>query len=322
MSLPARLEPREAPQLEVLRIGLGAALLVGFGGLAPDLAELYGDAGWVSREAFAAMSLDAGRPSVLTWVRGPAALAVLYAGLLAAALAFTLGLGVRWVKWPLWVLYVSLLNRNPAMVYGVDLLAAGLLLPVCVAPVGRWLALGRRDGRPPCGPRAAVCLALVRWQMALVFFFSAAQKLRGELWWSGEAVWIAVNNPELAHLPVAGWLARSFWLVTLATHGTLLVELAYPFLIWGRRTRPWALGAAIGLHLGIAALFGLYLFAWVAIAGHLAFVRRSWIQAATARVSSAREQPERSAGPGIAAAGLRRSDSRMATGHRARLQGP
>lgn len=272
------------PQLEVLRIGLGVALLVGFGGLARDIVELYGDAGWVSREAFTAMSLDSGWLSVFGWVRGPGALTGLYVALLAAALAFALGWAVRWVKWPLWVLFISFVNRNPALVYGVDLLTANLLFLVCVAPVGRCAVLGRRGGSWPTGPRAVVCLALVRWQMALVVFFSAVQKLRGELWWSGEAVWVAANNAELAFLPT-GWLAHASWLANIATHGVVLVELAYAFLIWGRRTRPWMLGAAVALHLGTAILFGLHLFAWVAIVGHLAFLRRSWIASAVSTVS-------------------------------------
>jgi HTTM domain len=281
--LLAAFEARRAPQLEALRIGLGAALLVGFGGLTPELGELFGDAGWVSRHAFMTLRVDAGWPSIFAWVRTPAALAAVHACFLAAALAFTLGWGVRWVKWPLWALYVSYLNRDPAMVYGVDLLVANLLLLVCVAPVGSWLVVGRRGGAPPAGPRAAVCLALVRWQMALVFFWSAVEKLRGPLWWSGEALWVAANNVEFANLP-SRWLAAHFGLTLLATHGALFVELAYPFLVWGRRTRPWALGAAVALHLGIALAMGLYLFAWVAIAGHLAFLRRRWLERAAEAV--------------------------------------
>jgi len=179
---------------------------------------------------------------------------------------------VRWVKWPVWLLYVSYLNRNPAIVYGVDLLLANLLLVVCMAPVGRWSPLDPAGGSWPSGPRATVCLALVRWQMAIVFFFTAAQKLRGDLWWSGEAVWVVVNNPEFSHAPIAGLLAERAWLITLSTHGALLVELSYAFLIWGARTRRWMLGAIIVFHLGPAAVFGLYLFAWVAVVGHLSFL--------------------------------------------------
>ena len=278
MKIVTAFESPDAPQLELLRAALGIALLANFAPLTFDLAELYGDGGWISREAFVAASVDTGWYSVLAWVRGPNQLAALHVAFLAAALAFTVGWGVGRVKWPLWVLYLSYLNRNPAVVYGADLLLANLLLVVCVAPVGRGLRLGGTVGRWPSGPRAAVCLTLVRWQMALVFFFTAAQKLRGDLWWSGEAVWVVITNAEFAHPGLTRMLAEHFWFVTVATYATLVFELAYPFLIWGRRTRRSILGAAIVFHLGTAALFGLYLFAWVAIAGHMAFVPGRWLQ--------------------------------------------
>lgn len=276
---------RGAAQLELLRIALGLALLASFLPLTPHLAELYGDDGWVSREAFTTLSLDAGWYSLFAWCRGPAALTLVHAVFLSMAVAFTAGWGVRWVKWPLWLLYLSYLNRNPAIVYGADLLMASLLLPVCVAPSRRLDEPFADPGGAPSGVRAAVCLALVRWQMAIVFFFTAAHKLRGELWWSGEAVWVVVNNVEFAYAPVAGWLAGHVWLVPIATHGVLLVELAYPFLIWNSRARPWVLGAAIVFHLGTAALFGLYLFAWVAIAGHLSFAPEGLLDRTRGRAS-------------------------------------
>lgn len=283
--LLVRFEECQAPQLEVLRIGLGIALLVGIGGLTPELGELFGDTGWVSRRAFMALSVDAGWPSVFVWVRTPAAQAAMHALFLVACLAFTLGWWVRWVKWPLWGLYISYLNRDPGLVYGVDQLLAVLLLVVCAAPVGEWMVVGRRGGAPPAGPRAAVCLFLARWQMALIYLFSAGAKLRGPLWWSGEALWVAVNNVEFANLP-SGWLAAHFGVVILFTYGALLVELSYPFLVWGPRTRPWALGAIVVLHVGIAALLGLYFFAWVAIAGHLVFLRRRWLVHAVSAVAA------------------------------------
>jgi hypothetical protein len=274
MRIVQKLEDAHAPQLDVLRAGLGIALIASFAPLAGDVASLYGNDGWMSRDAFAVISLDAGWPSAFALVSGQLALSLASAAFIAAAALFTVGWAVRWVKWPLWALYVSLLNRNPALVYGADLLMANLLFIVCVAPAGRSFVLGRKSGTGPAGPRAAVCLALVRWQMAIMFFFTAIQKLRGSLWWSGDAVWVAVNNVEFANLPIAGLIAGNPWLGVIAAHCVLIIELAYPFLVWGSRTRAWMIGAAIALHLMTAIVFGLYLFAWIAIAGHLAFAPR------------------------------------------------
>lgn len=279
----------DAPQLELLRIGLGLAILASFVPLSPHIGELYGDDGWVSREAFETERLARGWYSAFAWCHGSTTLMLLHTAFLTTAVAFTMGWAVRWVKWPLWLLYVSYLNRNPALVYGVDLLIANLLFVVCIAPIGRWPAAGADAVAWPSGPRARVCLALVRWQMAIVFFFTAVQKLRGELWWSGTAVWVALNNSEFSHTAITQVLAQHFWLVTVATHGALLFELAYPFLVWGRRTRLWMIGGAIAFHLGTAALFGLYLFAWVAIVGHVSFVPAHLIEAVRIQARARRD---------------------------------
>ena len=91
MKIVTAFESPDAPQLELLRAALGIALLANFAPLTFDLAELYGDGGWISREAFVAASVDTGWYSVLAWVRGPNQLAALHVAFLAAALAFTVG---------------------------------------------------------------------------------------------------------------------------------------------------------------------------------------------------------------------------------------
>ena len=72
-------------------------------------------------------------------------------------------------------------------------------------------------------------------------------------------------------------LASQYWLVNLATYGTILIEIAFPFLIWQRSTRPYLLAAAIFLHLSSALLMGLFYFSFVMIMGHMSFVRPEWL---------------------------------------------
>jgi hypothetical protein len=62
-----------------------------------------------------------------------------------------------------------------------------------------------------------------------------------------------------------------------ATYGTILVELAYTFLIWQRRTRVFLLVDAIVLHIMFAILMGLFYFSFVMCMGHMSFVRPEWL---------------------------------------------
>ena len=78
--------------------------------------------------------------------------------------------------------------------------------------------------------------ALLIGVMAIIFFSAGIEKLHGEMWWSGEAPWAALNNNEVAFLHM-GLLADQFWIVNLMAFGTILIELAYVFLIWGFKVR-------------------------------------------------------------------------------------
>ena len=62
-----------------------------------------------------------------------------------------------------------------------------------------------------------------------------------------------------------------------ASYGVVLIELAFPFLIWQRYTRAWLLAGAFFLHLLFFFFLGLYYFSFVMIMGHLSFVRQEWL---------------------------------------------
>lgn len=294
---------REEPvtPLELVRIGVGLTLLALYVPVTVQLGALYGDEGWISREAVARYAGNPLTPSVLFHLGAPWSLALVHGIFLAACAAFTLGWRTHWVKWLVLAGHVSYLRRNPAIAYGVDTVLANLLFVLCLAPIGRALSLDawrRARAGAPARLESAwgfACLRLLQLQMVIVFFFAATQKLQGDAWWHGYAVWLALTNAEYTNVPL-GWLAQHFWIVNALTYTTLLVELAYPFLVWDARTRPWILAGAIALHVGMGAMMGLYAFSLVMIAGHLAFVPEPWLSAFAARArSSAAER----AGDGV-----------------------
>jgi predicted DCC family thiol-disulfide oxidoreductase YuxK len=203
-----------------------------------------------------------------------------------------LGWQTRFVKWIVLIGHISYDYRNPSLVYGVDAIAACLLLVLCFAPIGRALSwdrvrqvhLAKRKNLdllaspPPFVSRwAFACTRLIQIQMAVLFFFSAIDKLKGEDWWNGDAVWQVFVSNDYYNGFLLDLFANHFWLVNLATYATILIEIAYPFLVWQRATRPYALVGAIILHLQFAFLMNLYYFSFVMILGHMSFLRRAWL---------------------------------------------
>ena len=285
--------------LEIARMGIGAALLLHYSLATPYLFDFWGDGGLIPRELALKDVSDPWLQSVFFYFTAPWQWVAFHAVFLLCCAAFMLGWRTSWVKWVVLVGQVSYDYGNPILSYGVDKILACLLFILCLAPIGYALSLDRvrvvRAAKlknletvlpPYSSPWAGACTRLMQIQMAVLFFFSAISKLRGDDWWSGDAVWIVFTTGEHYNRVVLDVLASNYWLVNVATYSTILIELAYPFLIWQRQTRPYLLAAAIFLHLQFGLLMGLFYFSFVMILGHMSFVRPEWL----ARLGSAWKQ--------------------------------
>ncbi len=283
-------QDKSTSPLEIARIGIAAAMLLHYGLASPYLSMFWGDAGWLPRTLLAEDGPYLWAQSVFFYFSAPWQWIAFHALFLVCCAAFMLGWRTSWVKWLVLIGHVSYDNRNPDMAYGVHAILSCLLLILCFAPVGRAMSLDRvREVRrakrksldahspPYTSPWAFACTRLMQIQMAVVFFFSAADKMRGDDWWSGDAIWKVFASDDYYNGMLLDVLASHYWLVNVATYGTVLIEIAYPFLIWQRRTRPYLLAAAIVLHLQFALLMNLYFFSFVMIMGHMSFVRPEWL---------------------------------------------
>lgn len=283
-------ESRPTSPLELARIGIGAALFVNYALATPFLFDFWGDEGPLPRSLFFNAGAFTWKQSVLFYTTAPWQLVAFHAVFLFSALCLVVGWRTRWVKWLVLIGQLSYDRRDPVFAYGVDQIAACLLFILCLAPIGRAISLDRVrevraakrtniDARPSpySSPWAGACTRLMQLQMAILFLFSALQKIRGNDWWNGDAIWFVFSLQENYYRPLLGFLARHYWLVNVATYATIFIELGFPFLIWQRRSRPYMLAAAVFLHLNIAILMGMPYFSSVMIMGHMSFVRPQWL---------------------------------------------
>jgi predicted DCC family thiol-disulfide oxidoreductase YuxK len=275
--------------LELARMGIGAALLLHYALATPFLFVFWGETGWMPSD-LVLKDHDPWIQSVFFYFTAPWQWVAFHAVFLLCCAALMVGWRTSWVKWVVLIGQISYDYRNPILPYGVDKILASLLFIMCVAPIGRAMSLDRvravraaklenlEAALPPySSPWAGACTRLMQIQMAVLFFYSAISKLRGDDWWSGDAVWIVFTTGEHYNPLVLNVLASQYWLVNVATYGTILIEIAYPFLIWQRPTRPYLLAAAIFLHLQFAILMGLFYFSFVMVMGQMSFVRPEWL---------------------------------------------
>jgi predicted DCC family thiol-disulfide oxidoreductase YuxK len=283
-------QERPTSPLELARIGIGAAVLLHYALATPYLLDFWGDAGWMLRDLALENADDIWTQSVFFYFSAPWQWTAFHALFLLCCAAFMLGWRTSWVKWIVLVGQISYDHRDPMLIYGVDKILASLLFILCLAPVGRALSLDRvravraakrvsLDAMPPpySSAWAGACTRLMQIQMAVLFFCSGTEKVRGDDWWNGDAIWMVFTTNEFYNRLVLDVLASQYWLVNVATYSTVLIELAYPFLIWQRRTRPYLLAAAIFLHLQFATFMGMPYFSFVMIMGHMSFVRPEWL---------------------------------------------
>lgn len=239
-------------QYSAFRVVLGAYLTIHFVRLVPWATELFSSRGVVPHAELSPLS--AAFPSVLTWFDAPpiaVGLAALgaFAGVLLAVGALDRAAAV--VAWYVLACFTvrNPLILNPSLPFVGWMLLAHALLPR--APYGSWAARGRLD--PSGGWRFTPGIARAAWiVMSVAYSYSGYTKLISPSWVDGTALARVLENP----------LARPTWVreamlalpdvaLSLATWGTLALELAFAPLALFRRVRPWLWWSMLAMHVGL-----------------------------------------------------------------------
>ena len=275
--------------IEITRMGVGGAVLIHYALATPYLFEFWGDAGWMPR-ALALKIDDPWSESVFFYFSAPWQWIAFHGFFLFCCATLMVGWRTSWVKWIVFVGQLSYHYRNPVLAYGVDQILACLLFILCLAPIGRAMSLDRvRAVRvaklrnleatvPPYASEwAGACTRLMQMQMATLFFYTGVSKIKWDEWRNGDAIWQVFSTYDYYNSFLVDLMARQYWISNVATYATILIEVAFPFLIWQRLTRPYMLAAGIFLHLMFGTTLALTYFSFVMIMGHMSFLRPEWL---------------------------------------------
>ncbi len=199
---------------------------------------------------------------------------------LAVILMFTIGLWTRVTSVLTALLVISYANRATGALFGLDQINSLLAMYLAISPCGGWLSVDslRKRGHvltaAPDSVMANIGLRMIQLHMCVVYLFAGMGKLQGTSWWNGEAIWGALATYEYQTLDLT-FLAEYSWLVNLLTWSTVAWEASYAFLVWPRLSRPFVLGFALFVHLGIGLAMGMMTFGLAMIIGNLAFIPSS-----------------------------------------------
>ena len=164
--------------------------------------------------------------------------------------------------------YVELIDQATYLnhYYFVSLVA----LLLALLPLHRWGSIDARRSREKAEPFAPrwVPFAL-QLQIAVVYFFAGLAKLNPDWLFRAQPlrVWLSARSG----FPLLGPLFDQEWTAFAMSRGGAVFDLAVPFLLFHRRSRPLAYLGVIGFHFMTGALFPIGIFPWVMIAATLVF---------------------------------------------------
>ena len=269
--------------LAILRIGLGIQLI---------LYSVSARTGWIGnlsrterifsprRISEAVMSRESPLIPRVSWLTSTGTIVgipehttlwIIWSILLTVALLLVIGLFCRSSAITAWFLHLACVKSSDVLTYGMDNFLNIALFYLMLSPLpdshsleARIWPLRKRDPR-----MIGFFRRVLQLHLCAIYFFSGLAKCLGPDWWNGRNVWLALVRPPFDMLdPMFVARARAF--LPIAGIAVCVIETAYPFLIWWRRSRPIWLAAVISMHIGIGLAMGMYLFASVMIILNLA----------------------------------------------------
>ena len=266
------LTPTTGEAISAFRIALGILVLYYLlVSVSWNLDRYYGERGVLPYADY--LTTDASHITLLAIGPSEALLHAVWAGTVAAAALFTLGLFTRVAAVVVYVGLVSFYNRNPWLMNAGDHLVVILVFLCIVAPAGlrfsvdSWLRhrSARRLGRA-LPPRPVYGVAIIRLLVCFVYLSSFVHKMSNSSWRKGEAVTRILDSTRFA----SGMVDFDSFPIfeRLATWGTLLVEGVF-LLALLKRWRPWVLVAGIGLHISIELFMKIPMFTAVMLVGYI-----------------------------------------------------
>ena len=260
-------------RLSIFRIAIGLLNIAYLYTIFDDRLYLYGRYGLIDGEINALL-----KPSYIPNVTDasdwllhaglvatePAAIDVLLALNLFFSVLLTVGFFTRVSALATWLLTLLFLNTTLLLSYGFDALLSNCLFFCVILPTTR-LSLDARISNVDEQEKFSVfSIWFLRVFLSIIYFFSGLNKLGGTDWWNGDAIWKVANLPPLSQMPLQDLVYFSP-IFPLFSISVLMLETLYPLNLFFPRLRIFWIPAMIMMHVGIAVVMNLILFAAVMV---------------------------------------------------------
>ncbi|MGP3927724.1 HTTM domain-containing protein [Streptomyces sp. 8N616] len=154
--------------------------------------------------------------------------------------------------------------------------------------VNRWFP--RSQGRALLDAGAQMvhncAMLVIAVQVCFIYATAGWYKIQGSLWQNGTALYYPLRIEEWTLTPwpwLSELVAANMVVVFLLTYGTVILQVAFPFVLVNRRVKNVLIPVMIAEHLGIAVLMGLPFLSLAAIVCDMLFLPTAFLLWAGAR---------------------------------------
>jgi len=113
------------------------------------------------------------------------------------------------------------------------------------------------------------CLSVLKIFIAILYFYAGLAKLNSD--WLFNALPLRIWLPAKNDMPLIGFLFNYEWIPYAFSWFGCLYDLSIPFLLWNKKTRPFAFLAVVVFHGLTAMLFPIGMFPYIMIVTALLF---------------------------------------------------
>ena len=269
-------------QIRLFRIGFGLLLFVFYSIRTLDFELFYGQSGIMPLAILPDLLPMQYRLSLFQYLTSDAALWIGNGVFLLSLLAFAFGIWPRISVLVAWGLHLSFVHRDLAIAYGADMISCFFLFFLCFADYRDDRRYRTGDLRATLG---SMSYRLCQVQVCIIYGFSGLKKLKGFTWWSGDAIWSSLSDPQLARWDFS-WASHFPLALAAVAYLTVAWEIYFPVLIWVRAIRKPLLIVGIFLHLGIAVGLCLSYFGGLMVLTYLLFLDRRTLERGVLKLES------------------------------------
>ena len=240
-----------------------------------ELHEFFSEGGMLTKKDSLGIIYETYQPYFHWYIWPDAWLNYVHLALLLGITLVMLGIGGRLVQLLTWILQIGFIHRNYAVIFGADQIACIWMFYLIFAKsTASWSVLNfwkpeRRLQKSDL--LTSVAFRLMQFQICAIYMYTGFEKLKGNSWWEGTALWTVLGNPQMVVMDFS--FVREFPLIiSVMTFSTVIFEIYWPVLVWFKKTRPWLLGFGVLFHLGIGLIMALFPFSFIMLATYLFFI--------------------------------------------------